>query len=112
MNAWALAQWRAQFGLDRPLYVQYGIWLKNLGTLNFGDSFKDNQPAWNKIIERVPVTVKLNVLSLLLVYAVAIPLGIYSATHVDSFGDRVTTLIAFIRSGRLRVMTAMWSDLS
>jgi peptide/nickel transport system permease protein len=92
----ALAQWRAQFGLDRPLYVQYGVWLKNLGTLNFGDSFKDNQPAWNKIIERVPVTVKLNVLSLLLVYAVAIPLGIYSATHVDSFGDRMTTLIAFI----------------
>lgn len=92
----ALSQWRAQYGLDRPLHIQYAIWLKNLFTLNFGESFKDNQPAWNKIIERVPVTVKINVLSLLLVYAVAIPLGIYSATHVDSIGDRVTTLIAFI----------------
>jgi peptide/nickel transport system permease protein len=92
----AMAQWRAQYGLDRPLYVQYGVWLKNLFTVNFGESFKDNQPVWNKIIERVPVTVKLNVLSLLLVYVVAIPLGIYSATHANSLGDRVTTLAAFV----------------
>jgi peptide/nickel transport system permease protein len=92
----ALSQWRAQFGLDRPLHVQYGIWLKNLFTLNFGDSFKDNQSVWGKITERVPVTVKLNVLSLLLVYLVAIPLGIYSATHAHSLGERVTTLVAFI----------------
>jgi peptide/nickel transport system permease protein len=92
----ALAQWRAQYGLDRPLHVQYGIWLKNLFTLNFGESFKDNQPVWNKILERLPVTVKLNMLSILLVYVVAIPLGIYSATRANSFGDRVTTLAAFI----------------
>jgi peptide/nickel transport system permease protein len=92
----ALAQWRAQYGLDKPLYVQYGVWLKNLFTLSFGESFKDNQPVWGKIAERVPVTVKLNIFSILLVYAVAIPLGIYSATHADSFGDRVTTLIAFV----------------
>ena len=92
----ALVQWRAQYGLDRPLYVQYGVWLRNLFTLNFGESFKDNQPVWNKIIERVPVTVKLNIFSILLVYIVAIPLGIYSATHSNSLGDRVTTLIAFV----------------
>lgn len=92
----ALSQWRAQYGLDRPLQVQYGIWLKNLFTLSFGESFKDNQPVWNKIVERIPVTVKLNVFSLLLVYVVAIPLGIYSATHANSLGDRVTTLVAFV----------------
>jgi peptide/nickel transport system permease protein len=92
----ALDQWRKQYGLDQPLPIQYAVWLKNLVTFNFGESFKDNQPVWRKIIERVPVTVKLNVLSLLLVYAVAIPLGIYSATHADSLGDRVTTLVAFI----------------
>jgi peptide/nickel transport system permease protein len=92
----ALSQWRAQYGLDRPLHVQYGVWLKNLFTLNFGESFKDNQPVWNKIVERVPVTVKLNVFSILLVYVVAIPLGIYSATYSNSLGDRVTTLIAFV----------------
>src|ERR1051325_10147140 len=92
----ALAQWRAQYGLDKPLYVQYGVWLKNLFTLSFGESFKDNQPVWDKIVERVPVTVKLNIFSILLVYAVAIPLGIYSATHPNSLGDQVTTLIAFV----------------
>src|SRR5262249_62264832 len=73
-----------------------GIWLKNLFTLNFGESFKDNQPVWSKIVERIPVTLKLNIFSILLVYVVAIPLGIYSATHADSVGDRVTTLIAFV----------------
>ncbi|MEE9144094.1 MAG: ABC transporter permease [Candidatus Binatia bacterium] len=92
----ALAQWRAQFGLDRPLHVQYGLWLKNLFTLNFGDSFKDNQPVLGKILERLPVTIKLNIFSLLLIYLVAIPLGVYSATHSYSFGDQITTLGAFI----------------
>ena len=92
----AVDQWRAQYGLDRPIHVQYGIWLKNLFTLDFGESFKDNQPVWNKIRERVPTTVKLNFFSILLVYLVAIPLGIYSATHPDTLGDRVTTLGAFV----------------
>jgi peptide/nickel transport system permease protein len=76
--------------------VQYAIWLKNLFTLNFGDSFKDNQSVWSKILERIPVTVKLNLWSLLVVYLVAIPLGIYSATHVNSLGDQATTLAAFV----------------
>lgn len=92
----ALAQWRAQYGLDRPLHEQYAIWWKNLFTLNFGDSFKDNQSVWKKIVDRLPVTIKLNVLSILLVYLVAIPLGIYSATHPNSLGDRVSTLAAFV----------------
>jgi peptide/nickel transport system permease protein len=92
----ALAQWRKQYGLDKPIPVQYVMWLGNLATLNFGDSFKDNQSVWQKIRERIPVTVKLNVLSILLVYLVAIPLGIYSATRANSLGDQVTTLIAFV----------------
>jgi peptide/nickel transport system permease protein len=92
----ALAQWRAQYGLDRPLHEQYAIWLKNLFTLNFGDSFKDNQSVWKKIVDRLPVTIKLNVLSILLVYLVAIPLGIYSATHPNSLGDQISTLAAFV----------------
>lgn len=92
----AMAQWRAQYGLDQPLYVQYTVWLKNLFTLNFGESFKDNQPVWTKIAERLPVTVKLNFWSILVVYLVAIPLGIYSATHQNSMGDKVTTLAAFV----------------
>src|SRR5512134_3421688 len=51
----AMAQWRAQYGLDKPLHVQYAIWINNLVTLDFGESFKDNQPVWGKIAERVPI---------------------------------------------------------
>jgi peptide/nickel transport system permease protein len=92
----AMAQWRAQYGLDKPLHVQYVVWLKNLATLSFGESFKDSQPVWGKIAERIPVTVKLNFWSILVVYLVAIPLGIYSATHRNSLGDNVMTLAAFV----------------
>jgi peptide/nickel transport system permease protein len=92
----AMAQWRAQYGLDKPLHVQYAVWLKNLATLNFGESFKDNQSVWTKIAERVPVTVNLNFWSILVVYLVAIPLGVFSATHPNSWGDKATTLAAFI----------------
>jgi peptide/nickel transport system permease protein len=92
----AIAQWRAQYGLDKPLHVQYLVWLKNIATLSFGESFKDNQSVWSKIAERLPVTVKLNFWSIVVVYLVAIPLGVYSATHPNSWGDQVTTLAAFI----------------
>jgi peptide/nickel transport system permease protein len=92
----AVAQWRQQYGLDRPLYAQYVIWLNNLVTLDFGESFKDNQPVWNKIAERLPVTIKVNILSILLVYIVAIPLGVFSATHRNTAGDQMTTVAAFI----------------
>jgi peptide/nickel transport system permease protein len=92
----ALAAWRQQYGLDQPLHVQYWRWLRNLFTLEFGDSFKDNQPVWQKIAERLPVTIQLNVISIVLIYLVAIPLGIYSATHPYSFGDQLTTFMAFM----------------
>ena len=92
----ALAAWRQQYGLDQPLHGQYWRWLRNLFTLEFGDSFKDNQPVWRKIAERLPVTIQLNVISIVLIYAIAIPLGIYSATHPYSFGDQITTFGAFM----------------
>jgi peptide/nickel transport system permease protein len=91
----ALVAWRAQYGLDKPFHVQYGYWLRNLVTLEFGDSFKDNQPVWHKIRERIPVTVQLNIISTVLIYLGAVPLGIYSATHSYSFGDQVSTFVAF-----------------
>lgn len=91
----ALQAWRAQYGLDKPFHIQYGYWLRNLVTLEFGDSFKDNQPVWHKIRERIPVTMQLNIISTILIYLGAVPLGIYSATHSYSFGDQVSTFVAF-----------------
>lgn len=92
----ALIAWRTQYGLDQPLPVQYWRWLRNLFTLQFGASFKDNQPVWEKIAERLPVTIQLNAMSIVVIYLVAIPLGIYSATHPYSWGDQASTLVAFL----------------
>ncbi|MFQ5508418.1 MAG: ABC transporter permease [Leptospirillia bacterium] len=92
----AVSQWRAQFGLDQPLHIQYLTWLKNTVALEFGDSFKDQQPVIDKIAQRMPVTVLLNILSILVIYLVAIPIGIHSATHPYTLMDRITTVGAFV----------------
>jgi peptide/nickel transport system permease protein len=92
----AMAEWRALYGLDKPLHVQYLVWLRNVFMLDFGNSFKDSQPVWQKIQERLPVTIKINFFSILLVYIVAIPLGIFSATHPNSPADQATTVTAFV----------------
>src|SRR5712691_11761670 len=87
----ALAAWRAQYGLDQALPVQYWRWLRNLCTLEFGNSFKDNQPVWRKIAERLPITIQLNAVAIVVIYLVAIPLGVYSAMRPYSVSDQVTT---------------------
>ena len=70
--------------------------VKNLFTLNFGDSFKDNQPVWNKNHRKSAGYVKLNVFSILLVYIVLpLPEFIRQLMPIPS-ADRVTTLIAFV----------------
>ena len=92
----ALAAWRAQYGLDQSLPAQYWRWLRNLGTLEFGNSFKDHQPVWRKIAERLPITIQLNAVAIVVIYLVAIPLGVYSAMRPYSVSDQVTTFMAFM----------------
>ncbi|MBI4481017.1 MAG: ABC transporter permease [Acidobacteria bacterium] len=87
---------RAQFGLDKPIPVQYWMWLKSMVTLDFGLSYKDNRPVMDKIRERLPITLQLNIISLFLTYLLAIPLGIYSATHQYSAPDKVVTVGLFV----------------
>ena len=87
---------RAQFGLDKPIPVQYWMWLKSMITLDFGFSYKDNRPVMDKIWERLPITLQLNIISLFLTYLFAIPLGIYSATHQYSAPDKVMTVGLFV----------------
>jgi peptide/nickel transport system permease protein len=92
----AKEQERHRLGLDRPLPVQYAIWFKRLVTLDLGESFKDRRPVWDKIRERLPVTITLNVISILLTYAIAIPLGIYSSVRPGSWPDAIATTIVFM----------------
>ena len=85
------------YGLDKPIIVQYGIWIKRLVKLDFGESFStDKRPVWDKIKERLPITILINVLSLVLVILIAIPIGVSSATHQYSLYDKITTVVVFV----------------
>jgi peptide/nickel transport system permease protein len=88
---------RAQYDLDQPLHVQYGRWLGRLVVLDFGDSFsQDRRPVLDRIVERLPITILINVLSIAVILAVAVPIGILSATRRNSFFDRATTIFVFL----------------
>lgn len=88
---------RAYYGLDKPVYVQYFDWLKRFSSLDFGNSFSpDGRKVTDKIVERLPITITINILSLLLIFIAAIPLGVVSATHQDTFIDKATTVFVFI----------------
>ena len=85
------------YGLDRPLYEQYLKWLKGVLTLDFGKSFSiDERPVWDKIKERLPITLLINGLSLVLILLIAVPLGVYSALKSGSLPERVLTFLSFV----------------
>jgi peptide/nickel transport system permease protein len=87
---------RELYGLDKPLYVQYWDWLQRMALLDFGRSFSpDRRPVWDKIKERIGITISLNVLSLLIILLVAIPIGVVAAVRPHSWFDRWTTLFVF-----------------
>lgn len=108
---------RKQWHLDKPLWQQYLIWtggllcfdmktvftehgtqisnLRFTGVPDFGNSFKDNRPVFNKMLERVPVTLTMNLLAIVLAYSIAIPLGIHSATKPGTLFDKSSTFAVF-----------------
>jgi peptide/nickel transport system permease protein len=87
---------RAMYDLDKPLHQQYLIWVKKLLVLDLGISFSsDHRPVADKILERLPITILLNVLSMILILLIAIPIGVLSAVHQNSFFDRITSIFVF-----------------
>jgi peptide/nickel transport system permease protein len=84
------------YGLDKPLHVQYFDWLKRFVKLDFGISFVDGKKVFDKIKERIPVTLTINLLSLILIMAIAIPIGVLSATKQYSIFDKLTTVFVFV----------------
>jgi len=86
---------RHEFGLDKSVWDQFFSWVAGVATLDFNKSFRDRKPVMEKIEERIPVTLGMSVLSILLAYFIAIPVGIYSATHPGSFGDRLSSTFLF-----------------
>jgi peptide/nickel transport system permease protein len=85
------------YDLDKPLHVQYGKWLTRIVRLDFGKSFSpDARPVLQKIGERLPVTLLLNIVEMLIIVVLAVPIGVGSATRQYSMFDKVTTVFVFV----------------
>lgn len=87
---------RRQYGLDEPMMVQYVKWLSGFPRGDFGYSFEWRTTVWNLIDERIGYTILLGFCSLIVMFVLAIPIGIYSATHQYSIGDTVLSALAFL----------------
>jgi peptide/nickel transport system permease protein len=87
---------RAMYDLDKPIPVQYYLWLKRFVRLDFGRSFSsDRRLVIDKITERLPITVSLNLLALMFELAVAIPIGVYCAKYKGTLRDKGLTAFVF-----------------
>jgi len=87
---------RKRFGLDQPLYIQYFKWVGNLLQGDFGMSFEWRQPVNELVWERMALTLLVSMATLLFTWAIAFPIGVYSAVRKYSIGDYIATTIGFI----------------
>jgi len=92
----ARANFNKMYALDKPVLTQYVLWLKRFFTLDFGASFIDGESVISKILSRLAATLLLQIVSLLAIFALAIPIGVYSALNKDSLFDRISTILVFI----------------
>jgi len=91
-----IAALHARLGLDRPLPVQYGIWLKNVLTGYFGESVANHQPVTGMLLSHLEPTIHLTLLALLIAVMVAIPLGMIGATNKGTAADHSVTVISLL----------------
>jgi peptide/nickel transport system permease protein len=97
VNEGQLRALEARYGLDKPLVVQYGIWISNiLFRGDFGNSFTYQRPVVEILKERLPRTVIISLVSIVLTWIIAIPLGIIAALKKNSVWDYVLTFLSFI----------------
>ena len=87
---------RASLGLDRPVLVQYLLYLKNLLTLNLGTSYTSRQPILDEILVRLPNTLNLACASMILAVLVGIPCGILTALKKDKLADNILTTSSLV----------------
>ncbi len=84
-------------GLDDPMYIQYFDWISNIVLHgDFGRSLWQNTPVIENIAERMPYTLELGILSLIIALVVAIPIGIYSAVRQETWGDYLGRTISIL----------------
>lgn len=92
-----IEQLREQYGLNDPVYVQYFKWMRNIITKgDFGYSLTLRRDAKELILERLPMTFTITGASVLFIWAVSLPIGVFSAVHKYSLGDYLATFIGFV----------------
>ncbi len=94
-----IAEYRARYKLDQPLLMRYWNWATNFIKGDFGESFQYERPVKEIIGQRALMSVLLALSSITIVWCLAIPVGVYSATHQYSLGDQVVTTISFLGLG-------------
>jgi peptide/nickel transport system permease protein len=92
----SLSYLRERYGLDRPVYVQYWIWISGFVQGDFGESFEFNRPVSALVWERLGLTLAVALSTMLFTWIIAIPIGIYSAVRQYSLFDYVFTFIGFV----------------
>ena len=106
---------RQRYGLDQPIYVQFFRWVAGMFRGDFGRSFRWNRPVRDLLGERMLLTVTISLSTLLFTWVVALPVGVYSATHQYAFFDYLFTFFGFIGRGIPSFMIAlilMWISIS
>lgn len=102
-----IAEYRARYGLDKPLLTRYVMWASNFVKGDFGESFQWERPVKDVLGERLKMTIILALATMFLVWSVSIPIGVYSAVHQYSLGDQILTTIAFIGMGMPNFLLAL-----
>ena len=112
VDAETVALLRERFGLNEPLYVQYWAWISDIVFRgDFGRSLEWNLPVSELIWQRIGLTILISFLSLIFTWLIAIPIGVYSATHQYTVFDYVFTVLGFIGRGIpnfLLALVLMW----
>ena len=92
----SIAQLKAIYGLDKPLYVQFFSWISAIIQLDFGISFASGEMVKNEILNRIPITLTINIISMFLIFVISLYLGIKSALKKNSFFDKFTGQLSLL----------------
>ncbi|WP_428024263.1 ABC transporter permease [Arcobacter sp.] len=87
---------KAIYGLDKPLYVQFFSWIYAIVQLDFGISFSSGEMVKTEILDRIPITLTINIISMVLIFIISLYLGIKSALNKSSFFDRFTGQLSLL----------------
>ncbi|CAM3870121.1 ABC transporter permease [Arcobacter cloacae] len=92
----SIEQLKAIYGLDKPLYIQFFSWIYSIIQLDFGISFASGEMVKNEILSRIPVTLTINIISMVLIFIISLYFGIKSALNKNSFFDRFTGQLSLL----------------